>query len=125
MHELAIAQNLIELVEREARLRKALAVTRVKISVGALIGVAPEALAFSFDVIKRETIAASAELEIEVVKLQGKCRACFMSAEVGPDFRLLCPACQEPLDIVAGRELQLDSIEFEDSAEGALCTGLM
>ncbi|MFB3853149.1 MAG: hydrogenase maturation nickel metallochaperone HypA [Vicinamibacterales bacterium] len=113
MHELSIAQSLVESVRAEMSGRPDARVTRIGLKVGDLSGVQPDALRFSFEVIVRGTELEQATLDIERVPLTVRCAAC------GTDFRVLdylarCPACGgEAAGPVSGEELQLTYLELE------------
>ena len=113
MHELAIAQSIIEKVETAARAHASSCVKKIVLRIGAFTGIVGEALEFSFDVAKKGTLAADAELEIEIVPLRKKCSSCGEVAGSKDEPNFLCPQCLRPVQILAGRELQIAYIELE------------
>lgn len=114
MHELAIAQSMFEIARRHARGRQ---VTQVEVRVGRLRQVVPASLEFAFEVIAQGTELEGAELAIEQVAVAGTCRECGTAVEL-PDFPLLCPSCGGvDLDITAGEELEVESLEVEELSE--------
>ncbi len=114
MHELSIAQALVEQVEASAKKEQALRVVRVVIAVGALSGVEPEALRAIFPLVAEETVAADSELVIERVAARVRCRACGHEAPTDDSFFIGCAACgSRDVELVAGRELNITSIELE------------
>jgi hydrogenase nickel incorporation protein HypA/HybF len=117
MHELAIADALVEIVSRHAAGRR---VTRVDVRVGHLRQVVPSALELAFELVARDTPADGAELVLEQVAAAGICRACGSESELDA-FPLVCAACGGwDLEIVRGEELVVDSLELE---EALLTTG--
>lgn len=112
MHELSIAQSIVESVRAEAAAHPGARVTRVGIRVGDLSGVQVDALQFSFDVIVRGTDLEQATLDIERVALQQHCERCARDFPV-VDYTLLCPTCGAPTRTVAGDELQMTYLELE------------
>lgn len=112
MHELSIAQSLVDTVRQEAAAHPGSRVTRVGVRVGDLSGVQPDALEFSFEVIVRDTEFAGAALAVERVPLTQRCDACNREFPV-VDFTLLCPDCGATTRTVAGDELQMTYIELE------------
>ena len=113
MHELSIAQALLEQVEAAAAKEKSTRVVRVVIAVGALSGVEPEALRSIFPLVAEETVAAGAELVIEQVATRVKCRVCGQESTAGNYF-IGCSTCEsKDVELVAGRELNIKSIELE------------
>lgn len=122
MHELALAQSILEIGEEEARKRPAARVRRIKLRLGEFTGVVPEALEFSFQVAKRGTLAENAELEIERVSLQARCPACGGMVRPEADFCLICPACGAPVEIDSGREMQVEYVDLDGGDEEARCS---
>jgi hydrogenase nickel incorporation protein HypA/HybF len=114
MHEFGIAQSLLEIVEQEALPYKGAKVTRVKLQIGRLSGVMPDALRFAFEVLRAGGIAEESSLEIEEIPLRIKCHQCEKTSTVEDPF-LICPHCQSiDVEILAGRELQIQNMEIED-----------
>jgi hydrogenase nickel incorporation protein HypA/HybF len=111
MHELAITENIIAIAEAAARDEGATRITGIKVKIGEFTGVVPEALDFSFSVAKQGTLAENASLEIEFVPLRKRCSACDKISEGGFDF--WCRDCQIPVEIISGRELQIEYVEME------------
>ena len=127
MHELSIAQSLFEIVLEEGRRYRLERVNTIRLQIGALAAVVPEALTFSFNMISENSIASGALLEIEPVPVGAHCPKCDVLCEV-ENLVFLCPECGEPLfDIVSGRELSIIGIEGEtgeedDAGHGPHCT---
>jgi hydrogenase nickel incorporation protein HypA/HybF len=113
MHELAIAQSIVEAVEQMAHKHNAKHVKKVKLKLGAFTGVVKDALEFSFEVIREGTLLSNAELEIEIIELQKRCESCGEISGTDGDLNLLCPSCLSPTEIVSGREMQIDYVELE------------
>ncbi|QOV92406.1 hydrogenase maturation nickel metallochaperone HypA [Humisphaera borealis] len=123
MHELSIAQSLVELMEDEliasrspdAASHAVFYVGRVVIKVGALSGVVPEALASAFPVAISRSSIRGATLTIEEIPVTVFCPTCDARHELSSPQRLRCPVCDTPTpDVVGGRELELVSIEVLD-----------
>lgn len=113
MHELSIAQALVEQVEAAATKEHALRVVRVVIVVGALSGVDGEALRTLFPLVAEGTVTAGAELVIEPVPTRVRCHACGQESSAG-DYFIGCVACgSKDVELSAGRELNIQSVELE------------
>jgi hydrogenase nickel incorporation protein HypA/HybF len=108
MHELAIAESIVEAVgERLAGAR----VTRVVVEVGALACVEPDAIRFCFAACARGTVVDGAALEIVEIAARARCRTCG-AAGVAVDARIpLCPCGSADLDIVDGGQLRVRAVE--------------
>ena len=110
MHELAIAEALVDIVTDHARGRQ---VTRVDVKVGHLRQVVPSALEFAFELLTSGTALEGAQLVIEHVPARGRCRACGEET-VMEAFPLQCARCGGlDLELLAGDELLVDSLEVE------------
>ena len=112
MHEFSIMQSALELAEKNTRAAGATQIHRLRLRVGALSGVVPEALRFAFDGLKDRTLAANAEFEIELVPAVGWCPACAAEFEAR-DLHYECPRCHQPSgQLRRGREMELASLEI-------------
>jgi len=122
MHELSLAQSIVEMAEAEAKRHNGAAVKRVKLRLGEFTSVVREALEFGFEIARQGTAAETAVLEIECVPLKTKCPQCGTIGRPVEDFCLICAQCSSPVDIVSGREMQVeyvDLVEASDLREGS------
>ena len=108
MHELAITQSVVEAVA--ARVGD-VPVAVVRLRIGRLSGVLPDAPRFCFEVAAAGTSLQGATLEIEEPDGRAHCRSC------GQDFTLddpilLCPCGSADVRVVAGRELTVASVQL-------------
>lgn len=111
MHEMAICQGLMSQVEQIARDKGASRVEHIVLSIGPLAGVEPELLSRAFEVARAETVAETAELEIETGPIVVKCRSCGVKSEASVN-RLLCQKCGDwKVNLVQGDELLLLRLE--------------
>jgi hydrogenase nickel incorporation protein HypA/HybF len=114
MHELSIAEGIIDLAVEEAKKRNSPAVATIKMRLGEFTGVVREALEFGFEIARRGTLAEKAALEIEVVLLKTRCPKCELVDRPVDDFRVLCAACGSPVEIISGREMQVEYLELAE-----------
>jgi hydrogenase nickel incorporation protein HypA/HybF len=121
MHELFIAEDLLAIVEKTAGEHGLVRVNSLRVVVGALGNVIPEALEFAFEVAGQGTVAEGARLDLVEVPVTVRCNACRAETEL-EDFAFMCMACGSvDVDVVRGNELYLDSIEGDtDLAEEAV-----
>jgi hydrogenase nickel incorporation protein HypA/HybF len=117
MHELSLAQGIIDIAVAEATKHHAAAVKTIKLRLGEFTAVAREALEFSFEVAKRGTPAESAVLEIEAVELKTLCPRCGIVGCPTEDFCLTCSRCSDPVEILAGREMQVEYVDLVEAEE--------
>jgi hydrogenase nickel incorporation protein HypA/HybF len=112
LHELSIAESVIRIASRQANGRR---VTKVQMRVGHLRQVVPSALTFGFGLLAEGTSVEGAELEVEQVPAEGRCRGCGVESRLD-GFPLQCEGCGSfDLDILQGEELMVDSLELEEA----------
>ena len=116
MHELSIAQALIEIVDRHAGGRR---VTRVEVKVGRLRQVVPDALDFAFELIAQGTPVEGAELVLEDVSAAGTCASCGSDTPL-PELPLACRRCGSfDVEVTQGEELRVEALEIEETGRRA------
>lgn len=111
MHELAITQSVLEIALRHAD--GAGRITRLNLVVGDLSSVMDDSVSFYWDIVSQGTIAEGATLHFERIRTGFRCNDCETDFE--PDGRVFeCPQCGgQSIQLVAGREFRLESIEVE------------
>jgi len=107
MHELGITQSVVDAVCERVEGRP---VRSVRVQVGALTAVVPEAMRFCFDLVTAGTVAEGARLDIEHRTGGAHCRSCDTDFILA-DAILLCPCGSADVAVTAGRELQILSME--------------
>jgi hydrogenase nickel incorporation protein HypA/HybF len=111
MHEVAIMEQTLAISLSSAEQQNAQKIHLVKMRIGAVSGVVPEALSFAFDVVTQGTIAENAKLAIETVPVVCYCSNCQSNFEP-EDFIYQCPNCHQISGkIIAGKEIELTSLE--------------
>lgn len=114
MHELSIADNIINCVKDAAAKRGMKQLSKIGVRIGSLSSVDPEALTFGFDVLKREQGMGDCELVIESVATKAKCRLCANEFAVA-DFVFVCPQCgSSQCDLLSGQELEIAYYEGDE-----------
>ncbi len=113
MHELAITQSMFELVLEQAKKVRAKKVGKINLVIGEMTGVVGDCVQFYFDFISKGTLAEGAALSFVMVPPKAQCRGCNKLFEL-KDFDWTCPYCRgNSLQIIAGEELFVESIEVE------------
>ncbi|WP_175407365.1 hydrogenase maturation nickel metallochaperone HypA [Streptomyces sp. TRM64462] len=108
MHELSIATAVVEAVEDAVRAHGADGVESVRLRVGELAGVVPDALRFAFGIASEGTAVAGAALTVEEVAATARCASCREGFAVGCPPDLTCPECgADAAELLTGRELEL------------------
>jgi hydrogenase nickel incorporation protein HypA/HybF len=112
MHELSIAQNLLEIVSGQCVEKGFKNIESINIRVGKASGIMPEALSFAFNAIKDDSIAKNASLNIEEIPVSGLCNDCSNVFIVEEEYVLCCPSCKgTSFVITAGREMDIVDME--------------
>ncbi|QOZ23664.1 hydrogenase maturation nickel metallochaperone HypA [Bradyrhizobium sp. CCBAU 51753] len=113
MHEMALCQSIVEIVEEEARRRSFSQVRSVCLEIGALSHVAPEAIRFCFAVVATRTIAEGAALRIIERSGVAWCMTCSKSVEIARRDEC-CPCCGSyQLQVTAGEEMRVKELEID------------
>lgn len=111
MHELSLANSIVEQASEAALKDGATKITSIRILLGPLAGVVQDSLEFCFSEAISETIASEAQLIIEHSPLIIKCNRCFKESEVSP-HNLLCPDCKLPdMRVISGKEFRIIDLE--------------
>ncbi len=117
MHELSIANSIIEIVLDEIKTKNLPEVKAIGLKIGYLSGILPDSLQFGFDAIKLDTPLKNTKLEIEEVPISGKCNNCSKSFEV-KDLIFACPYCDSPsINMQQGQELDIAYLEIDEEME--------
>jgi hydrogenase nickel incorporation protein HypA/HybF len=113
MHELKIIQDVFPIIENVAKKNRLKSVAKVVLQVGALRQVTSEFLQFAFAAVAKDTIAAGAELIIELIPITARCKVCCRQFKVEENI-YICPYCySSDLEISTGKEIILKSIDGE------------
>jgi hydrogenase nickel incorporation protein HypA/HybF len=113
MHELSLATELINLVEREAGKNGFSTVLEVQIEVGDLSGVEADAFQSALELLVKDTLLENAELNLLRTAGHGKCNIC--NREFIMTTRTdTCPGCNAfPSEISGGQEFRVVSLVAE------------
>jgi hydrogenase nickel incorporation protein HypA/HybF len=113
MHELAVTESVVNIVNRHAREADARRVLRIHLVVGELSSIVDDSVQFYFDYLSQDPLAEGAELVFERLPVTLQCGACGHQWQP-PTADWTCPECSvAQAHIVAGREFYVDSIEVE------------
>jgi hydrogenase nickel incorporation protein HypA/HybF len=107
MHELSITQSVVDAVCERAAGRP---VRSIQLRIGALTAVVPDAMRFCFELVVEGTSAEGARLDIDMRPAATHCRSCGADSEINDPIPL-CPCGSADVDVTAGRELTIVSME--------------
>jgi hydrogenase nickel incorporation protein HypA/HybF len=114
MHELAIAQNIVDIIKQYVSPDLEPGVRLIRLRVGKMSGIVPDSLEFCFSAVVSDTPLAHAGLDIERVPTQAQCPDCGVTFVI-EDPVFICPeCCGTALRLVSGTELQVVEIELAD-----------
>ena len=111
---MALTMDVVEVVTTRTAGRR---VSCVRLDVGELTGVVPDALRFCFDLATQGTDLDGARLEIRAVPGRISCRDCAATTRCA-DRILLCPCGSADVTVLHGEELVVASV---DVAEEEAC----
>lgn len=110
MHELTIVESIIDILKGQVKGK----ITSIKLRIGEMSGVVPDALRFSFQIASEGTIAEEATLYIEHVPLTAKCSDCSETFHI-QNYCFECYMCGgSNFKVITGRELMIEEVEVED-----------
>jgi hydrogenase nickel incorporation protein HypA/HybF len=108
MHELAITQSVVDMVVKRTAGRQ---ISLVRLEVGRLSGVLPDAMEFCYELVIGGTPLEGSKLVIEQTPGAAHCRSCGQDSALD-DLILLCSCGSADVDVIAGRELRVLSVEL-------------
>lgn len=116
MHELAIAESIVDAVRAKAAECSAARVLHVRLKVGEASGIVTDSLTFCFEMATSlDPLVAGAQLSIDRVPHRAWCRSCAAEFPV-INFVARCPTCEEwSREVISGTELQILDMEIENS----------
>jgi hydrogenase nickel incorporation protein HypA/HybF len=114
MHELSVAQEILEIVKQYLPNPLPGSVKSIKLNVGRLSNILPDSLSFCYEALTEKTPLEDSKLVINELPLLISCPNCKAESEIElPVFA--CPSCgHNQIKIISGTELNVDEIELFD-----------
>lgn len=113
MHELSLAESILQLIEDAAVEQKFTQVKTVWLEIGQLACVEQESLRFFFAVITEDSIARQAKLEIIEITGQAMCDQCHQVTMIAA-YHQACPQCGGyGLNVTQGDGMRIKELEVE------------
>ena len=120
MHEMGIANSILEAVAAEMRRHSGVRPSKVGVRIGELAALDSESLCFCFEALSRDTDLEGLQLEIELCQRRHCCDQCGEVFAV-IDYEFTCPKCGcAETRFVSGDELELAYLEVEEHEPSAL-----
>jgi hydrogenase nickel incorporation protein HypA/HybF len=111
MHEMSIAQSLLEIIREEMAQHDAKVLKSVRLHIGQLSAIVPDSLSFCFEVMTSGTELEGAKLIMEIIPLRGFCKGCSQEFEIR-DYAFECPHCgSREIDTISGQDLSIVEME--------------
>ncbi|HEV3360835.1 MAG TPA: hydrogenase maturation nickel metallochaperone HypA [Pseudonocardiaceae bacterium] len=107
MHELSITQSVVDAVLERLPDTK---IAGVRLEIGKLSGIMPDSVRFCFDLVIAGTLLEGARLDIDEPSGRAHCVDCDTEFAVD-DLILLCPCGSANVEVLAGRQLRIRSVE--------------
>ena len=113
MHELALTQSIIDIVDSEAEKQGFERVIEIKLIVGEYSGIVPECLLEFFPIAAKGSPAENAELSVEMLPASFRCTDCGYEGAV-ERREACCPICgSTAIKMTAGREFYVERLKVE------------
>ncbi len=113
MHELAVTEDILRIVQEHAERAGAARVTDIYVVIGDLSSFVDDSIQFYFDALSPGTVAEGATLHFKRIPVRFRCRVCSHEFQpAGRDWR--CPNCHAlGGEVIAGKEFYVESIDIE------------
>ncbi|WP_426416031.1 hydrogenase maturation nickel metallochaperone HypA [Aestuariirhabdus sp. LZHN29] len=113
MHEMSLAEGVVQILEEYASNEGFVRVKTVWLEIGALSNVEVDSMRFCFEAVCRGTIADGAALEVIQTPGRGYCLDCFQSVEHNARYEP-CPLCSGyKVQATEGTEMRVKELEVE------------
>jgi hydrogenase nickel incorporation protein HypA/HybF len=113
MHEMSLAEGVLRILEEQAEAQGFNRVSTVRLEIGALSHVDPDALSFCLQAVLKGSLAETAAVEIEKTPGEGWCLGCSRSVPVAALYDP-CPHCGGyQVQVTGGTEMRVRELEVE------------
>ncbi len=112
MHEASLVDGILKIALNVAAENRAEKISAIGLKIGDMAGVEFDALNFSFDVLKKNTIAENSTLKINRVPIIAQCNKCGKTFHI-ERYNFFCPECGGILILQSGRELLVEFVDCE------------
>ncbi len=114
MHELSIAENIVEIAVSHLRRDGGSIVKEIELEIGTLSGIEIDALTFAMDAVTKNTPLQNAEVRILTVQGRLRCDVCSVEFDV-EDFFSPCPSCGSFENItLQGEEMRVKTMLVQE-----------
>lgn len=113
MHEMAIAEGILDIALTYAQENDAARITKIGLIVGEMAGVEVSSLVFCWESLAKGSVAEGAELAVERRPITARCLECGREGAV-ERYNFICPDCGGVLTLLSGRELRVAYLEMDE-----------
>ena len=111
---MSIAQSLIDVLKEEMVSHRVKSLRTVRLNIGQMSAVVPEALSFCFQVITKGTDLEGVKLIMDIVPLMGSCNECGKEFEI-VDYQFICARCgSSKINTIGGKDMSIVEMEVDD-----------
>ncbi|WP_299179424.1 hydrogenase maturation nickel metallochaperone HypA [uncultured Neptuniibacter sp.] len=113
MHEMSIAEGIVQVLEEQSATQNYTRVKTVWLEIGPLAMIEAEALIFCFDAVTRDTLAEGAVLKIIDIEGEAFCMQCLKNVAITQRYDC-CSLCgSHQLQVTQGDEMRIKELEVE------------
>lgn len=112
MHELSVAQNIIEIIRENVPRSDYDNVKRILLEVGEFSGIVADSLQFCFDIIKTDTEFKNAIVQIKKIPFVLYCKNCKTETSNNSGIRLCSECGGSNTEIISGTEMKITEVEI-------------
>lgn len=113
MHEMSIAEGIVQVLENEAAQQNYQRVKRVWLEVGPLAAIETESLVFCFDAVTKNTLAEGAELVILPTQGLAFCMQCTQTVPIKQRYDACVNCGSYQLQVTQGDEMRIKELEVD------------
>ena len=111
MHEMALCRGVVQILEEQAAAHTYSRVNVVRLEIGPLAAIEPEAMLFCFEAAARGTLAENAKLEIVTPAASAWCFSCEETVTIS-ERNSVCPNCGSyHVQPAGGGEMRITELE--------------
>ncbi|ACO34401.1 MULTISPECIES: hydrogenase maturation nickel metallochaperone HypA [Acidobacterium] len=115
MHEVGIANAILEAAQTEVARLAGTRLTRVGVRIGVLSGVDIDALEFALAALRKGTELEKIDVELQKCPRRNRCAKCGCEFETDL-YSEPCPSCaNEQVQLIGGEELELAFVEVDEA----------
>ncbi|MDO5850884.1 MAG: hydrogenase maturation nickel metallochaperone HypA [Methanobacteriaceae archaeon] len=121
MHELSMADSMVNAILNTAKSNDAIEIKEATLEIGELTMLNPEQLKFMIGVLSKDTLLENTKMNINMLPIKIECQNCDYKGETKTDDEMnhllaaaKCPKCNDTnVKVIQGRECNVKTIKIE------------